>query len=388
MKVLVIAHKPPFPKIDGGCMATAQLISGLEQASIPYHLAFIHTNKHPFNEAAFPPAIRKKIVCTKEIKTDGVGVNLKALRNCNHSIFTARFFDSDFAQQLIEHCQKEKPDIVHFESLFAAVYYDVLKDNVDSKLILRTHNIEHELWQERANASNFLKRWALRRQIAKLKNEELQLLNAVDGIMTIAKNELEFISKNKIKVPAIWIPTGIEKAKTQSQYGNDFFHIGAMDWAPNRTAIHWFVKHVWAQYPEKNQNILHLAGKGLLQDEFNESAIKNHGTVDNSQVFMCEQGIMVVPLFEGSGLRIKIIEAGALGVPIIATAKAVEGIGLTSGEHYFEANTAEAFTGAMLLLSNDVSLRRKVGENLRQFVQENFDQNELNRKLIEFYRGI
>jgi len=93
-------------------------------------------------------------------------------------------------------------------------------------------------------------------------------------------------------------------------------------------------------------------------------------------------------VFEGSGLRIKIIEAGALGIPIIATAKAVEGIGLISGEHYFEANTAEAFIGAMLLLSNDVSLRRKIGEALREFIQTNFNQNELNRKLIEFYRGI
>jgi glycosyltransferase involved in cell wall biosynthesis len=228
----------------------------------------------------------------------------------------------------------------------------------------------------------------LRRQIAKLKKEELRILNALDGIMTIAKNEMEFISKNKIKVPAIWIPTGLEKAKAQSQYGNDFFHIGAMDWSPNRKAIQWFVKHVWSSYPEKEGNLLHLAGKGLLDDEFDELGIKNHGSVESSQVFMCGQGIMVVPLFEGSGLRIKIIEAGALGVPIIATTKAVEGIGLTAGEHYFEANNAEAFIGAMLLLSNDVSLRRKVGENLRQFVQENFDQNELNRKLIEFYRGI
>jgi glycosyltransferase involved in cell wall biosynthesis len=388
MKVLVIAHKPPFPRIDGGCMATAQLISGLEQAGIPYHLAFIHTNKHPFNEAAFPPAIRKKIVCTKKIKTDGVAVNLKALRNSKHSIFTARFFDTSFAQDLIEYCEKEKPAIVHFESLFAAVYFDILKENTDSKFILRTHNIEHELWQERANASSFLKRWALRRQIAKLKKEELRILNALDGIMTIAKNEMEFISKNKIKVPAIWIPTGLEKAKAQSQYGNDFFHIGAMDWSPNRKAIQWFVKHVWSSYPEKEGNLLHLAGKGLIDDEFDELGIKNHGSVESSQVFMCGQGIMVVPLFEGSGLRIKIIEAGALGVPIIATTKAVEGIGLTAGEHYFEANNAEAFIGAMLLLSNDVSLRRKVGENLRQFVQENFDQNELNRKLIEFYRGI
>ena len=95
---------------------------------------------------------------------------------------------------------------------------------------------------------------------------------------------------------------------------------------------------------------MHLAGKGLIDDEFDELVIKNHGSVESSQVFMCGHGIMVVPLFEGSGLRIKIIEAGALGVPIIATAKAVEGIGLTAGEHYFEANNAEAFIGAMLLL--------------------------------------
>jgi glycosyltransferase involved in cell wall biosynthesis len=388
MKVLVIAHKPPFPRIDGGCIATAQLILGLEHEKINYNLALIHTQKHPFSQRAFPEKIQKKIVLTTAIKTDGLLANMKALRNANHSVFTARFFDAGFANQLLQYCEKEQPDIIHFESLFAAVYFNTLKEKCKAKFILRTHNIEHQLWQQRASTSNFFKRLALQKQTTMLKKEELSVLHQVDGIAAIAKNELEFVAKNNISTPTIWLPSGIDPSTMNSSFGNDFFHLGAMDWSPNRRAVQWFLKNVWSSYPEKKQNILHLAGKGLLEDDYAGFGVKNHGTVVNSERFMSENGIMVVPLFEGSGLRIKILEAGSLGVPIIATAKAVEGIGLTSGTHYFECNSAESFTGAMLLLSNDVSLRRKIGENLRQFVQENFDQNELNRKLIEFYRGI
>jgi polysaccharide biosynthesis protein PslH len=388
MKVLVLTHKPPFPKIDGGCMATAQLISGLQQEGIDYKLALIYTQKHPFTETAFPDEISSRIVLTHFIKTDGLLQNIKAFLNSQHSIFTARFFDPKFADALINFCKKEQPDIIHFESLFAAVYFDVLKTKISAKYVLRTHNVEHELWQDRSASSNFLKRAILKRQISKLKIEEISAFKNVDGLVAIAKNETNFIAAEKIKTKAIWIPTGVQQSNLTSTFGNDFFHLGAMDWAPNRKAVHWLIDSVWATYTEKNQNMLHLAGKGLLEDEFNESGVKNHGTVASSQSFMCAHGIMLVPLFEGSGLRIKIIEAGAMGVPIIATGKAVEGIGLISGEHYFEANNAEAFTGAMLLLSNDVSLRRKIGEALQEFIHSNFNQNELNRKLIDFYRGI
>lgn len=388
MKVLVLTNKPPFPRIDGGCMATSQLISGLQQEGIDYKLALIHTQKHPYTETAFPEEIRSRIVLTHFIKTDELFHNLKAFANSKLSIFTARFFDPKFADALITYCEKEQPDIIHFESLFAAVYFDVLKAKISAKFVLRTHNIEHQLWQERAASSNFLKRAALKNQISKLKKEEISAFKNKDGLVAIAKNEMNFIAAKQIKTKAIWIPTGVQQSNLTSTFGNDFFHLGAMDWAPNRKAVHWLIDSVWATYPEKNQNILHLAGKGLLTDDFKESGVKNHGTVTSSQSFMCEHGIMLVPLFEGSGLRIKIIEAGALGIPIIATGKAVEGIGLISGEHYFEANNAEAFTGAMLLLSNDVSLRRKIGEALQEFIQSNFNQNELNRKLIDFYCGI
>lgn len=388
MKILVIVHKPPFPRIDGGCMATAQLISGLESQGIDYKLALIETRKHPFSLADFPKEIGEKVVLHQRISTSGLMTNIKALFNRHHSIFTARFFNSEFAQKLIEYCQTETPDIIHFESLYAAVYFNVLREKLKVKFVLRSHNVEHQLWLDRLSHSQFVKKWILKPQIEKLKAEELETLANVDGIVTIARNEVDFVSEHKLQTPVIWIPSGKELQASSSTYGNDFFHLGAMDWEPNLQGLRWFIDHVWSKYPEKEKNVLHLAGKALLPNEFVERGVKNHGTVVSSQQFMIDHGIMVIPLFEGSGLRIKIIEAGSLGTPIIATSKAVEGIGLSPGVHFLEANNAESFNTAMLLLSNDVSLRRKIGEALRIFVEQNFNQHDLNRKLIEFYKSL
>ncbi len=388
MKILVIAHKPPFPRIDGGCMATAQLVSGLESQGMDYKLALIETQKHPFSLAHFPQEIGEKVVLHHRISTEGLMTNVKALFNGQHSIFTARFFNSDFAQKLIDYCQSEAPDIIHFESLYAAVYFNVLREKSNAKFVLRTHNVEHQLWEDRLKHAGFIKKFILKKQVQRLKTEELEIFKKMDGLVAIAKNEVDFVNEKGLNSALVWIPSGVEMQSKNSSYSNDFFHLGAMDWEPNVLGLRWFLKHVWLTYSERNSNVLHLAGKALQTDEYATVGVKNHGTVHSSQQFMCDHGIMLVPLFEGSGLRIKIIEAGSLGIPIVATTKAVEGIGLSPGVHFLEANTAESFSAAMLLLSNDVSLRRKIGEALRSFVQNNFNQHDLNRRLIEFYSGL
>ena len=185
------------------------------------------------------------------------------------------------------------------------------------------------------------------------------------------------------------MPTGIQLSLSQSGYSNDSFHLAAMDWQPNIEGLNWFLKTVWSKYEISNTNMLHLAGKNLDKENYRDyKGVKNHGTVRDSEAFMCDYGIMLVPLQEGSGLRIKIIEAGALGVPIIATSKAVEGIGLIPNIHYLEANMPIEFINAMQLLANDVSLRQSIGAAIRSFMQQNYNQDIFNNRLIEFYQSI
>jgi glycosyltransferase involved in cell wall biosynthesis len=389
MKVLVVTHKPPFPKIDGGCLATAQIISGLEKLNIDYQIALISTNKHPFEVAAFPEAIQTKIAVHHFLNTANFFTNLKNFCSSRASIFSLRFYDVNFLKKLIDLCDDFQPDIVHFESFFAAVYLDDLQKNCKAKMVVRTHNIEHQLWRDRFKKANRLISTLLSPQVQRLKAEELETFKKLDGIVAIAKNELEFLSENAIQTPAVLIPTGIQLSLSQSGYSNDFFHLAAMDWQPNINGLNWFLKEVWSKFELFKTNIIHLAGKNLDKENYREyKGVKNHGMVRDSAEFMCHYGIMLVPLREGSGLRIKIIEAGALGVPIIATSKAVEGIGLVPNVHYLQANDPNDFQNAMQLLANNVSLRQSIGTAIRGFMQQNYNQDIFNNQLIEFYQSI
>jgi glycosyltransferase involved in cell wall biosynthesis len=388
MKILVVTHKPFFPKIDGGCFSTAQLISGLNNSGIELRIATITTPKHPFDATSFPKDILKKIQLYHFIDTTNTVRNFKSWLSTSRSIFTQRFYDERFLRKLVDLCKSFAPDYIHFESLFSAVYLPELRKTSSAKMLVRTHNIEYQLWQDRIRNGGAAQQLLLSGHVKRLESEEIELLRAADGIVAISQNEFNFFKQFTSK-PCLYLPTGVEVDDTESHYGNDFFCLASMDWRPNVNGLSWFLKEVWLKYDCAKNNILHLAGKGLDKEAYSEIAgLKNHGMVADSKRFMCDFGIMLVPLFQGSGLRIKIIEAGALGVPIIATAKAVEGIGLQKGKHFLEANNAAEFAQAMQLLMNDVSLRRNLGTALRAFMNENYNPEQLNSRLIEFYRNI
>jgi glycosyltransferase involved in cell wall biosynthesis len=390
MKVLIITHKPPFPAIDGGCVATAQIVEMLEENQMDYRLALIHTPKHPLVLDAFPRAIRKKIVCSELINTTSIWRFLLSVFDWRNAVFLQRFYSKNFEQKLLNFCETYKPDVIHFESLFATVYYEALrKRNPVQKFVLRSHNLEHELWRQRAKSSLFLHRLFLHLPIEKLRKWEDYIFKQMDGIAAIALDEIEFGKRIAPGAPSIYLPSGVAVTEESSTCEPVFFHIAAMDWSPNKRALHWFLEKVWKESNFADTTKLHLAGKGLKKaDYITFGGIKNHGMVADSRDFMLHHGIMIVPLFEGSGLRIKIIEAGALGTPIIATKKAVEGLHLEQGEHILLAETANEFRAAMQLLLEDVSLRKKIGLGIKKYMNDNFNQELLKEKLVEFYRSI
>lgn len=387
VKVLVVCHKPPYPKIDGGCVASAQIIGALLSEEIDFQLAMLHSPKHPYNPASFPEEIRNRIKLTHKIEPDRLSAQLLGLWSRERSIFLHRFFDSEFLSQLESLISDFRPDIIHFESLFAAVYLPFLKKKVDAKFIIRTHNIEHELWIDRLTNSSRVKQLVLNKQVKTFQKDEEEILRLASGIVCISKNEQQYIQDIDSQKSVIYLPTSIAPSNSISSFSADFFHLGAMDWEPNKRAVSWFIKQVWAEFSKNHSEKLHLAGKNLATNLYNDySGVINHGEVLDSQIFMTDNGSLIIPLFEGSGLRIKVIEAGNLGVPIISTPKGIEGLGLEAEVHYLQANTSDEFLRQMKRLVKDVSLRERLGRSIRDFIRQNFDPNTFNRRLIEFYQ--
>lgn len=95
---------------------------------------------------------------------------------------------------------------------------------------------------------------------------------------------------------------------------------------------------------------------------------------------------MVVPLFSGSGMRIKIIEGMALGKSIVTTPVGTEGISTTEGENIMIAETAEKFVESISRLIEDREFFEKIGRNAIEYIHEKFDNLAAAAALIEFYK--
>jgi glycosyltransferase involved in cell wall biosynthesis len=168
------------------------------------------------------------------------------------------------------------------------------------------------------------------------------------------------------------------------------FHIGALDWAPNQEGLIWFFDHCWYKIREKCPEVkFYLAGRNApdwFERRIRRAGVEYLGEINDAYDFINSKAIMVVPLFSGSGMRIKIIEGMSLGKPIVTTDIGTEGIPTSNGEDILIANDADQFVDAVVKLVNDRELANRIGKNAIGFIQEKFDNLSQAEALIEFYK--
>jgi glycosyltransferase involved in cell wall biosynthesis len=188
-------------------------------------------------------------------------------------------------------------------------------------------------------------------------------------------------------------PTGLNLENyTPGDTGNEIrlFYIGALDWAPNQEGLDWFFRNVWpailSKWPEM---VLYVAGRNS-SSYFSADPPPNvypEGEVEDAIEFYRKRNVMIVPLLSGSGIRIKIMEAMALGRVVISSSIAADGLGVNDGEHLFIADSVEQYLNILGKLIRNPRRIHEIGHQARRFVTENFDNLVLSEKLIAFYKA-
>jgi glycosyltransferase involved in cell wall biosynthesis len=161
-----------------------------------------------------------------------------------------------------------------------------------------------------------------------------------------------------------------------------------MNWFPNEESIRWLINEVWPSVVQRLPDIeLHLAGRYMPEWLKNLSVprITVDGEVPDVWEYMQRFSIMVVPLFSGSGIRIKIVEAMAAGKAIVTTVIGAEGINYENGQHLLIAKDAKSFSDAIVRLCTDKVLRDNLGKNARALIAKEHDNTKLMQKLTAFY---
>jgi polysaccharide biosynthesis protein PslH len=397
MNILQICNKSPYPPKEGGPIAMYNLAEGLIHAGHNVDILAISTNKYFVDIEELPEDYRKKTsfsfvyIDTSVRLTDAI-LNLFS----SESYHMQRFDSEEMHKKLIDILLKKKFDIIQFETIYVGPYINTIRKYSNARIVLRAHNIEHLIWKRIASkVKNPLKRIYLYYLAEKLRKYENHIFNSVDGIACISKIDTGFIGKSEVAIPLETVPFGMMVADNiivPELSGNlTFFYIGSMDWIPNQEAIKWFLDYCMPLIAEKfPKNKIFLAGRNMPSwvSSYKYSNLEIIGEVNNAIEFINSHDIMLVPLFSGSGVRIKILEGMSLGKVIISTTIGAEGINCTDGKNILIADTPEQFIEKFRFCIDNPDDSKMVGANALTLVKERHNIINTTRILVEFYERL
>jgi polysaccharide biosynthesis protein PslH len=162
---------------------------------------------------------------------------------------------------------------------------------------------------------------------------------------------------------------------------------GAMTYSANFDAMHYFLAEV---YPRIQQQV---AGASLtitggtsgvrLTDLQLDDSVHLSGYVDDIRPVIASATVCVVPLRQGGGTRLKILEAMALGTPVVSTSKGAEGLDVTPGHDILIADEPAEFAGQVIHLLRDAVQRERLATNARRLVEQRYDWNEIGSRFVD-----
>ncbi len=395
MKVLQLCIKPPLPTVDGGTMAMNSITQGLLREGCEVKVLAMESDKHPADRAK----MGEEYLRQTGFESQYVDLSVKPLAAavsmlCGESYHVKRFRSEAFAARLRAILEQETFDVVHLESLFMTPYVPLIRSLSDAKVVLRSHNVEHVIWQRvAASTPRGFKRWYLKHLALALRAYELEHVNDYDGVVCITKGDADYFRQHGCRRPLTSIPFGVEPddAANVDVEPASLFHIGAMDWMPNRESIEWLLDEVWpVVHREVPQAHLYLAGRKMPQKWMDTpmDGVTVVGEVPDAGYFIAGKQINVVPLLSGSGIRVKIIEAMAAGKAVVTTTVGAQGIDYTEGENLLVADTPAQFAAQIKRLVDDQEYCHSVGEAAARLVAEHYDVKRLTAQLLQFYDKI
>jgi polysaccharide biosynthesis protein PslH len=398
MRVLLLTTKPPWPEHDGGAVASSRIITGLTFNGAEVHLLSLTTPKHAASDI-LKTAKEKQVISCTEVHVDTTISKIQLLKNLLFSRLPydlQRFYSPEAVKSIRELCKKESFDIIQCEGLVFSLYASEIRDVTNAKIVLRAHNTEHLIRSMMAGReNNIFRRIYLFNLSERIKRIESHTRKIFDAVVTISETDADWFNSLDGNAPVFISPTGVVTASGKGEIkprGNNVGFIGSLDWAPNTDGLIWFVNEVWPRIVSKIPDAcLNIAGRNAnreTQKSFTGKNIVFHGEVDNALAFTQSMRLMIAPLFSGSGMRIKIIEAMDAGVPVIASPVAAKGLPVEDGKDIIIAPDADSFSsGVAGLLKNDL-LANKIASNAVNTIKSDFDNNSITSKLVEFYKTL
>lgn len=274
---------------------------------------------------------------------------------------------------------REKFDLIICDFVLAG---PIIPWNADAPKILFAHNVEamisHRHFKVARNPAWRAVWW---REYWTTFLMERRYVRSADHVLTVSESDrahfCKFSDPNKITA----IPTGVDvdyfRPLSVGEEANSIVFTGSMDWRPNEDGIIFFAQKILPKVRQRVSGaVLWVVGRNpsisIRRLAENDCGIRVTGSVDDVRPYMGRASVYVVPLRIGSGTRLKIFEAMAMGKAVVSTGIGAEGLPVTHGKNILLSDEAGDFAEQVIQLLQNTSLRTQLGSAARELVEQHY----------------
>ncbi len=267
----------------------------------------------------------------------------------------------------------------------------------DSKLVLVTHDLDFLVNPARLAATSGASRFFAARRLKALERIERKAYEAYDTILTVTPSDAETLGRHALAAgkPVYALPLALDLGEFNpvpyKRERNRILFIGAFHSDFNRDALRFFASEVFPvvrlRNPDARLEIVGHGGGESLRAAAGPG-VSFAGGVEDIRPYLGSCSVMVLPLRFCGGVRIRMMEAAAMGTPVVSTPAGVAGMGLEAGNDYLEGQTGAEIALAILHLLREDGEARRVGAGARRWAEENISMESYPARLDALFEKI
>jgi glycosyltransferase involved in cell wall biosynthesis len=313
----------------------------------------------------------------------------RALAICSRQPYACgRFGSPAMRKRITEVLSQHQFDLIIADTAFSMLNLPT----TDVPVVLNAHNLEYMILKRYlSHESNPLKLAYGWLESRKVRSWESEACFQANYVMCCSQHDRELLQMLRPGVPTFVVPNIVD---VDSYIPADdveepvLIYQGGMDWYPNRDAVENLAFEI---LPILRGLVPHfkviVAGRNPspeFRQRFSRIAeVSFTGTVADMRIPIAKAAVSVVPLRIGSGTRMKILEAAAMGKPVVSTTLGAEGLEFIDGSEILIADRPQAFAKAIAQLLNDAASRRSLGLAARRRVEQQYSMSVLRESLLE-----
>ena len=396
MRILFITQKFPYPLDNGGNVRSFNLVRGLSQL---HEITLLSTDSGDVREehlravrplchaielvrVGAPTLLDEGLAFARSLSTGIPFVLFRHTRPIVHERIGALF------------SQGNRPfDAVHFNHLDAALYEPDVPEGI--LRILDEHNIvTNQVRTTLRSERRVAHRFALNRDLPRIGNFEQRVCNEMDLCLVCSDADMAALRAMGVTARIAVVPNGsdLEYFTPSSNAGSELevAFVGALDYDPCEKGVWYFCTEILPLIRDELPGIRFTVigrnpSRRLVKLCAADPAIVTTGRVPDVRPYVQRARAFVVPLLSGSGTRLKIVEAMAMGVPVISTTIGAEGLETQSGIHLEIADRPEHFAQAVVRVLRDGKYAQALARSARQLVVRRYGWDAICRGLVQTY---